>query len=102
MAKWVRACHVDDFQKTFLFVHKRKEYALFKLDDGIFCTENSCSHEYSSLSDGMVLDGDVYCPKHGSRFDIRTGAVKDYPATRPVKTFEVKVDENGDVHIRVK
>lgn len=102
MAKWVRACSTGDFRKTYLFVHKRKEYALYKLEDGIYCTANSCSHEYSSLSEGMIVGADVYCPKHGSRFDIKTGAVKDYPATRPVKTFPVRVDDSGDVYVQIK
>lgn len=101
MAKWVRAANINDFRTTLCFKHKRKEYALFKLDDGVFCTTNSCSHEYSPLCEGMVLDGDVYCPKHGSRFEIRTGAVKDYPATRPVKTFPVRVDEDGEVFVEI-
>jgi nitrite reductase/ring-hydroxylating ferredoxin subunit len=102
MAKWVRACNKDDFNKTRLFVYKRREYALFKLDDGIYCTDNSCSHEYSPLAEGMILDDDVYCPKHGSRFDIRTGAVRDLPATRPVKTFPVRVDDDGEVYVQVR
>ena len=102
MAKWVKACHIDDFTRSYLFRHKRREYALFKLEDGVLCLDNVCSHEYSPLAEGMVLDGDVFCPKHGSRFEIRTGAVKDYPATRPVKTFDVEVDEQGDVYIKVK
>ncbi|TVQ17612.1 MAG: non-heme iron oxygenase ferredoxin subunit [Spirochaetaceae bacterium] len=101
MAKWVKVCNIADFSRSYLFRHKRKEYALFKLDDGVFCLDNVCSHEYSPLAEGMVLDGDVYCPKHGSRFDIKTGSVKDYPATRPVKTFEVSVDDAGDVSIKI-
>ena len=102
MSKWIRACNRDDFQRSFLFTHKRKEYALFKLEDGIYCTTNSCSHEYSPLAEGIVMDGDVYCPKHGSRFEIRTGAVKDYPATHPVKTFEVRVEDDGEVFINIR
>ena len=101
MAKRVRVCNVCEFSRSYRFVHKRKEYALFKLEDGVYCLDNVCSHEYSELSEGMVLDGDVYCPKHGSRFDIRTGAVKDLPATRPVRSFPVTVDEQGDVYIDV-
>lgn len=101
MAKRIRVCSVSDFSRSYLFVHKRKEYALFKLEDGIYCLDNVCSHEYSPLAEGMVLDGDVYCPKHGSRFDIRTGGVKDLPATRPVRSFPVTVDEQGDVYIDV-
>ncbi|MFP4510322.1 MAG: non-heme iron oxygenase ferredoxin subunit [Spirochaetaceae bacterium] len=99
MAKWHKAVAEDGFKKTFRFTHRRKEVAIFRLDDGIYATDNSCSHEYSPLCDGMVVDGDVYCPKHGSRFDIRTGAVKDFPATRPVKTYEVKV-EDGFVWVK--
>ena len=102
MAKWVRACNIEDFRTSCLFKHKRREYAIFKLEDGVYCLDNVCSHEYSPLAEGMVLDGDVFCPKHGSRFDIRTGDVKDYPATSPVKTFEATVDEDGDVYIKVK
>ncbi len=99
MAKWHKAVAEDGFQKTFRFAHRRKEIAIFRLEDGIFATDNSCSHEYSPLCEGMIVDGDVYCPKHGSRFDIRTGAVKDFPATRPVKTYEVKV-EDGFVWVK--
>lgn len=100
MAKWVHVCGVDDFNRTYKFVQRRKEYALFKLDDDIYCLDNVCSHEYSPLAEGMILDGDVFCPKHGSRFDIRTGKVKDLPATTDVKTFPVKV-EDGQIFIKV-
>ena len=102
MAKWVLACNTGDFRASFLFTHKRKEYAIFRLEDGIYCTDNVCSHEYSPLAEGMIVGADVYCPKHGSRFDIKTGAVKDFPATRPVKTFPVRVEENGDIYLQVK
>lgn len=102
MATWVLAGNSADFRTSLLFTKKRKEYAIFRLDDGIYCTDNVCSHEYSPLAEGMVMGSDVYCPKHGSRFDIKTGAVKDYPATRPVKTFPVRVEENGDIYIQVK
>ncbi|MFA7567736.1 MAG: non-heme iron oxygenase ferredoxin subunit [Alkalispirochaeta sp.] len=100
MAKWREVCREDDFQRTYKYVYRRKEVALFKLDDGIYATDNACSHEYSELSQGIIMGDDVYCPKHGSRFDIRTGAVHDLPATRPVKTYEVKV-EDGVVFVKV-
>lgn len=98
--KWIRVVELDGFQTTHKFVHRRKEIALFKLDDGVYALDNSCSHEYSPLFEGMIVDGDVFCPKHGSRFDIRTGAVKDYPATRPVATYPVKI-EDGVVYIQM-
>lgn len=100
IAQWREVCREDAFRKTHKFAHRRKEIALFRLEDGIYATENSCSHEYSELSEGMIMGDDVYCPKHGSRFDIRTGAVRDLPATRPVKTYPVKVEE-GIVYVKV-
>jgi len=33
----------------------------------------------------------VECPRHGARFDIRTGAVLAMPATAPVPTYAVRV-----------
>ena len=100
MAKWVQAVAVDGFEGSFKFVYRRKEIAIFRLEDGIYATDNSCSHEYSPLYEGMVVDGVVHCPKHGSRFDIRTGAVKDFPATRPVATYPTKI-EDGFVWVQV-
>lgn len=100
MAQWREVCADSEFRRSYKFIHRRKEIALFRLDDGIYALDNVCSHEYSELSEGMVIDGQVYCPKHGSRFDVRSGEVRDLPATRPVKTYEVKV-EDGVVFVKV-
>ena len=60
--------------------------------EGIFALDDICSHEYSRLSEGEVEDGQVACAKHGSRFDLRTGDVTGFPATRPVRTWAVKAE----------
>jgi nitrite reductase/ring-hydroxylating ferredoxin subunit len=73
--------------------------ALFRLEDGIYALDDICSHEYSRLSEGEIWEGEVYCPKHGSRFNIRTGAVTGLPATQPVKSYSVKV-EAGRIFIK--
>ena len=97
---WIKACREEDFRRIHKIVHRRKEIALFRLDDGIYATDNSCSHEYSELSQGEIIGDNVYCPKHGSRFDIRTGAVKDPPAVKPIKTYKVKI-EDGVIYIKL-
>ena len=73
--------------------------ALFRLEDGLYALDDICSHEFSRLSEGEVWDGEVYCPKHGSRFDIRTGAVEGLPALKPVGSYPVKV-EDGKVYVQ--
>ncbi len=77
----------------------RHIYTLYKLEDGVYCTQGSCSHEFSPLVEGIVMGGKVFCQKHGSRFDIRTGKVIDYPATQDIKTYPVKIEE-GRVFIK--
>jgi nitrite reductase/ring-hydroxylating ferredoxin subunit len=66
--------------------------ALFKLQDGVYALDDICSHEHSRLSEGDIWDDEVYCPKHGSRFNIRTGAVKGLPAIKPVRSYPVKIE----------
>lgn len=101
MPKWVQAVKLEELKPAQKFVHRRKEIAIFKLEDGVYAIDNSCSHEYSPLYEGLITpDAQVCCPKHGSRFDIRTGAVKDFPATRPVSTYPVKI-EDGYVWINI-
>ena len=98
MAQWRVAVAVDGFRRIYKFVHRNRQIAIFRMEDGIYATDNICSHEFSQLSEGMIVEGDVYCPKHGSRFDIRTGAVKDLPATRPIRSYQVKIEE-GMVYV---
>ncbi len=69
--------------------------ALFRTEEGVFALDDICSHEYSRLSEGEIWAGEVYCQKHGSRFNLRTGAVTGLPATQPVHTWDVKVQDGG-------
>ncbi len=73
--------------------------ALFRLEDGIYALDDICSHEFSRLSEGAIWEEVVFCPKHGSRFDIRTGAAKGLPAIKPVNSYPVKI-EGGKVYVR--
>ncbi len=46
--------------------------ALFKVDGTYYATDDVCTHEFASLSEGFV-DGDVIeCPLHAGQFHIPT------------------------------
>jgi 3-phenylpropionate/trans-cinnamate dioxygenase ferredoxin subunit len=77
-----------------------RRLVLFRLEDGIHVLDDVCSHEYSLLSEGEIWDDEVHCAKHGSRFNIRTGAVRGLPATLPVRVYPVKV-EDGSVYVEL-
>jgi nitrite reductase/ring-hydroxylating ferredoxin subunit len=78
-----------------------KRLALFRLEEGIHALDDVCSHEYSLLSEGEIWDDEVYCVKHGSRFDIRSGTVKSLPAFESVISHPVKVD-NGEIFVELE
>jgi 3-phenylpropionate/trans-cinnamate dioxygenase ferredoxin subunit len=67
--------------------------AVYRLKDGFYATEDTCTHAQSSLSAGDIdlEECTVECPYHGSAFEIRTGQVLSLPASRPLKTYQVKV-----------
>jgi 3-phenylpropionate/trans-cinnamate dioxygenase ferredoxin component len=71
------------------------EIALVNLGGGEFrAVDDICSHAHYFLSEGEV-DGEdrtIECPKHGSVFDLDTGAPRSLPATVPVATYRVKVE----------
>jgi 3-phenylpropionate/trans-cinnamate dioxygenase ferredoxin component len=72
--------------------------ALFRVADEFFAIDDTCTHAQSSLSDGYI-DGDVVeCAFHGAKFCVRTGRVLSLPATQPLKTFAVKI-EDGSVWV---
>jgi len=67
-----------------------------RLGDGVYVIGDRCSHGDFSLSEGEVEDCAIECPKHGSAFDLRTGAALTLPAVKPVPTYEASVVD-GDV-----
>ena len=68
----------------------------------IFAIEDRCSHDDGELVDGELDEQDcaIECPRHGSRFDLRTGKPMNLPAYVPVDTFPVLV-EDGVIRVEV-
>jgi ferredoxin-NADP reductase/nitrite reductase/ring-hydroxylating ferredoxin subunit len=56
---------------------------------------NICTHEGGPLADGTLEGYEVECPWHASRFDVRTGEVKEPPASEPEPVYQIKVDGNS-------
>jgi 3-phenylpropionate/trans-cinnamate dioxygenase ferredoxin subunit len=61
-----------------------------------------CPHQGFPLSAGELhaAEGAVECVWHGARFDCRSGAVLEGPATDALPVYEVKV-EGEDVWVRL-
>ena len=58
-----------------------------------------CTHDGGPLVSGRIVNGcQVECPRHGARFDIRTGNAMCMPAFTPTPTYEVKI-EGDDIMV---
>lgn len=72
--------------------------AVFHVDGAYWAIEDVCTHDGGPVAEG-TLDGCVVeCPRHGARFDIRTGAVVRPPAYAPVPTYDVRI-EGEDIQV---
>jgi len=60
-----------------------------------------CPHQAFPISAGQLLDdGSVECVWHGARFDCRSGALRQGPATDDLPAYEVRV-EGEEIHVNV-
>ncbi len=60
----------------------------------VYCLDDVCTHDNGPLGDGKLDGYSITCPRHGAKFDIRTGAALCMPATRPTQVHEAKVEED--------
>jgi len=71
---------------------------LVNLDGEFYAIEDVCTHDGGPLGEGELEGHELICPRHGARFDVRTGDALTLPAFEPAPTYEVRL-EDGDVLI---
>jgi len=69
--------------------------ALFHVEGRFYAIDDVCTHDGGPLVDGELVGYKIACPRHGAKFDIRTGAALSMPAVRPTRAHAVKVDAGG-------
>lgn len=62
--------------------------------------DNVCTHDGGILGEGELDDCAVECPRHGARFDLKSGTVLALPAVYPVNAYPVRVVD-GRVEVNV-
>jgi 3-phenylpropionate/trans-cinnamate dioxygenase ferredoxin subunit len=82
-----------------LFVELDGEYiVIFNIGGDIYAIADLCSHDDGPLGDGEIEDHSIVCPRHGARFDLRTGEALTMPAVLDIPAYPVRVK---DGHIEV-
>jgi 3-phenylpropionate/trans-cinnamate dioxygenase ferredoxin subunit len=75
-----------------------RDIAVCNVDGELYAIDDVCTHDGGSLDQGYLEGYEVECPRHGARFDVRTGEVTEAPAVLPVDTFPVRISD-GNIEI---
>ena len=69
-----------------------QEVALCNVGGEIYAIANVCTHDNGPLGEGYLMGDEIECPRHGARFDVKTGDVKTLPAVIPIPRFRVELE----------
>jgi len=102
MGKFVKVATTDEManQPTKCIEVQGEKVALFTSDDAFYALRDSCTHRGGPLSDGEVEGTEVTCPWHGTKFDLRSGAVLGPPAPAGIRSYPVRVT-GPDIEIEI-
>ncbi|MBF0422846.1 MAG: Rieske 2Fe-2S domain-containing protein [Magnetococcales bacterium] len=101
MKEWMDVLPEMDFPPgTSKTIHKDDiEVLVINLGGTFYGLEDCCSHDGNPLSGGEIDGGDIVCPRHGARFDIKTGAALSPPAYENINVLQVRVS-HGVIQIK--
>jgi metal-sulfur cluster biosynthetic enzyme/nitrite reductase/ring-hydroxylating ferredoxin subunit len=103
MAEFVRVAEAADFTDPgrMLAEVDGEMVAVFHVGGSFYCIDDVCTHDGGPLAEGDLVSHTIACPRHGAKFDIRTGAALSMPAVRPTRAHDVKL-EAGGVFVRLR
>lgn len=65
-----------------------------KVGDSYYAIGDICTHDGAPLEGGELIGDQIECPRHGARFDVKSGKAMCLPAVTPVPTY--RLEEKGD------
>ncbi len=68
--------------------------------EGFFAINDTCSHDDGPLAEGWLEGTEIECPRHGAKFDVKTGKVLCLPAAVAIRSYPVQV-QGDQISIQV-
>ncbi len=101
MSDWVDVAPADELQPgDFRIVDiDDVEIAVINCDGRFYAIEDVCTHDGGELTGGEIEGCEIECPRHGARFNIKTGEALSAPAYEPIATYPVRI-EGGILQVR--
>ena len=70
------------------------EIVVFNIADEIFAIGDICTHDDGPLGDGETNGYEIACPRHGARFDIKSGKALTLPAIEDIPAYPVQIRDD--------
>jgi len=77
-----------------------RQIVIINLAGKLFAVGDVCTHDNGPAGDGELDGHELICPRHGARFDIRSGKATRAPAFTDIPSFPVRV-EDGKIFIGI-
>ena len=94
MSEFIEVASTSDLApgEKMLVEYQGSPVGLFNIDGEFYAIHDICTHDDGPLVEGELHGQIIVCPRHGARFDVKTGAVRTLPAYTPVPIYQVKIE----------
>ncbi len=102
MAEFVKVATTGEIEPGKVHVYEVAgiRVAVCNVEGEFFAIDDVCTHDGGALDQGELEGDQIECPRHGARFDVKTGRALALPAVRPVKSYPVRV-QDGQIEVEV-
>ncbi len=102
MSDYIKVAKTSDLNpgEKMLVEYEDEDVGLFNIEGQFYAISDVCTHDNGPLVEGDLEGEHVICPRHGARFNVKTGA-QTMPAFAPVPLYDVKI-EGDDILIAPK
>jgi 3-phenylpropionate/trans-cinnamate dioxygenase ferredoxin subunit len=97
MNEFIAVAKIDEIEEGQVKVVRVADapVGITKVEGEFFAFADVCTHDDGPVAEGELDEYTIECPRHGAKFDVRTGRVLQLPAVVPIPVYAVKID--GDV-----
>lgn len=80
-----------------------KPIVILNIAGQYYAIADVCSHDDGPVGEGTLEGFEIICPRHGARFDVRTGKVLALPAFVNISAYPVRlVGEQIEIGIPIQ
>ncbi|MFQ5742627.1 MAG: Rieske (2Fe-2S) protein [Acidobacteriota bacterium] len=101
--KWIEVGAAEEIKEgqARTFEADGERVAIARANGQLYAVQDLCSHDDGPLGEGSIEGYAIICPRHGAKFDIRTGGVLAMPAIASIETYPV-MEKDGKVMLAVR